>query len=201
MALTYPKCVKLTNLQIEEYEKIIKEYNFESWSEFLKVGISFLVKFLEYKIKCQDNPEKLKEIAELYDPLIQHERDYDGMKNIIGDYTERQLETFYYMMGLERTSRKETKVKRTRINEIIRRHHGVFEPKVGYILTNEEDIEYYRPMREYDKGYDELSDNDKQVLQLEVEEKQRVLDEEAKKKEEESQRDWDKMNEMMNNNQ
>ena len=193
MALTYPKCVKLTNLQIEEYEEIIKQYNFESWSDFLKVSISFLVKFLEYKIECQDNPEKLKELAELYDPLMKHEKDYDRLSTIIGAYDDEQLERFYYMMSLERKSRKETKVKQTRVNGRIKRRHGEYEPKVGYILTNEEDIEYYRPMSEGDKGYDELTDNDKQVLQLEVEEKQRILDEEAKKRKEESQKAFEKM--------
>ena len=48
-------------------------------------------------------------------------------------------------------------------------------------------------MREHDRGYDELSKEVKEILRIEIQEKQRVLDEEKKKKDDEYSKQTERM--------
>jgi hypothetical protein len=196
---TATKSVRLTHSRLKQIDDIVKEKGFKDSSDLIRQAVLFYLDFLEYDFKYPS--EEFEEFRKQYDPLLKLEKDLNGYQTITKDTPLEELEAIFYAMALTIKNKKETLIKEKRVNEIIRRNHGVFEPKVGYVLAREEGIEYYRPMEKRDHGYDKLPDDVKTSLELDIQESQRILDEEKKKEEEARKRDWDKMNEMMNNNQ
>jgi len=188
---TISKSVRLTHKQLEQIDNITKEKGFKDSSDLIRQAVFFYLDFLEYDFKYPS--EEFEEFRKQYDPLLKLEKDLNGYLTISNDIPLEKLESIFYAISLSIKNKKETLVKQTRVNEKIRRYHGVFEPKVGYVLTDEEGIEYYRPLKESDREYDELSKEVKESLRIEIQEKQRVLDEENKKKKEESQRVFEEM--------
>jgi len=188
---TISKSVRLTHKQLEHIDNIVKEKGFKDSSDLIRQSVFFYLDFLKFDFKYPS--EEFEEFRKQYDPLIKLEKDLNGYQTITDEYSLETLEPIFYAISLTIKSKKESLNKETRVNERIRRYHGVFKPKVGYVLANEEGIEYYRPLREHDRGYDELSKEVKEILRIEIQEKQRVLDEEAKKKEEESQKAFEDM--------
>ena len=186
-----PKSVRFTHKQLEHIEGIAKEKGFKDSSDLIRQSVFFYLDFLKFDFKYPS--EEFEEFRKQYDPLIKLEKDLNGYQTIYNDISLEILEPLFYVMSLTIKNKKESLIKETRVNERIRRYHGVFKPKVGYVLANEEGIEYYRPLKERDHGYDELSKEVKEMLRIEIQEKQRVLDEEAKKKEEESQKAFEDM--------
>ena len=196
---TTTKSVRLTYKQLERLDNIVKEKRFKDTSDLIRQAVFFYLDFLEYDFKYPS--EEFEEFRKQYDPLIKLEKDLNAYQTISKDIPLEELEAIFYAMALTIKNKKETLIKEKRVNARIRRNHGVFEPKVGYVLAREEDIEYYRPMRQGDWGYDKLSDDVKTSLELDIQESQRILDEEKKKQEEARQRDWEKISNMMDNNQ
>jgi len=189
---TISKSVRLTHKQLEHIDNIVKEKGFKDSSDLIRQSVFFYLDFLKFDFKYPS--EEFEEFRKQYDPLIKLEKNLNGYQTITDEYSLETLEPIFYAISLTIKSKKESLNKETRVNERIRRYHGVFKPKVGYVLANEEGIEYYRPLREHDRGlYDELSKEVKEILRIEIQEKQRVLDEEAKKKEEESQKAFEDM--------
>jgi hypothetical protein len=185
------KSVRLTHTQLEHIDEIVKEKGFKDSSDLIRQAVFFYLDFLEFDFKYPS--EEFEEFRKQYDPLLKLQKDLNGYQTITKDISLEILEPIFYAISLTIKSKKESLVKQTRVNERIRRCHGVFQPKVGYVLANEDGIEYYRPLREYDRGYDELSKEVKEILRIEIQEKQRVLDEEKKKKDDEYSKQTERM--------
>jgi len=196
---TISKSVRLTHTQLKKIDDLVKEEGFKDSSDLIRQAVLFYLDFLAYDFKYPS--EEFEEFRKQYDPLLKLEKDLSGYQTISKDIPLEKLEPIFYAMALSIKTKKETLIKEKRVNAIIRRNHGVFQPKVGYVLAREEDIEYYRPLRKNEREYDKLPDDVKTSLQLDIQESQRILDEEKKKQEEARQRGWEKISNMMDNNQ
>ena len=185
------KTVRFTHKQLEHIEGIAKEKGFKDSSDLIRQAALFYLDYLKFDFKYSS--EEFKDFRKQYDPLIKLEKDLNGYQTIADEYSLETLEPIFYAISLTIKSKKEILVKQTRVNEIIRRYHGVFKPKVGYVLANEEGIEYYRPMNKHDHGYDELSKEVKEIVRIDIQESQRVLDEEKKKKDDEYEKQTERM--------
>lgn len=196
---TATKSVRLTHSRLKQIDDLVKEKGFKDSSDLIRQAVLFYLDFLAYDFKYPS--EEFEEFRKQYDPLLKLEKDLNGYQTITKDTPLEELEVLFYAMALSIKNKKETLIKEKRVNTRIRRNHGVFEPKVGYVLAREEGIEYYRPMKQGDFGYDKLPDDVKTSLELDIQESQRILDEEKKKKEEADKRAFDKISKMMDNNQ
>jgi len=188
---TISKSVRLTYKQLEHIDEIVKEKGFKDSSDLIRQSVFFYLDFLKFDFKYPS--EEFEEFRKQYDPLIKLEKDLNGYQTIYNDISLEILEPLFYVMSLTIKNKKESLIKETRVNERIRRCHGVFKPKVAYVLANEEGIEYYRPMNEHDHGYDELSKEVKEIVRIDIQESQRVLDEEKKKKDDEYEKQTERM--------
>jgi len=196
---TISKSVRLTHTQLKKIDDLVKEEGFKDSSDLIRQAVLFYLDFLAYDFKYPS--EEFEEFRKQYDPLLKLEKDLSGYQTISKDIPLEKLEPIFYAMALSIKTKKETLIKEKRVNAIIRRNHGVFQPKVGYVLAREEDIEYYRPLRKNEREYDKLPDDVKTSLQLDIQESQRILDEEKKKQEEANKRHWEKISNLMDNNQ
>ncbi|MBT3474207.1 MAG: hypothetical protein HN452_01195 [Thaumarchaeota archaeon] len=194
---TISKSVRLTHKQLEHIDEIVKEKGFKDSSDLIRQAVFFYIHFLEYDFKYPS--EEFEEFRKQYDPLLKLQKDLNGYQTITDEYSLETLEPIFYAISLTIKSKKENLIKQTRVNERIRRNHGVFQPKVGYVLVNEEGIEYYRPMSEHDHRYDELSKEVKETLRIDIQESQRVLDEAAKKEEGRKQEVWEELCKQIDN--
>ena len=188
---TISKSVRLTYKQLEHIDEIVKEKGFKDSSDLIRQAALFYLDYLKFDFKYSS--EEFKDFRKQYDPLIKIEKDLNGYQTIYNDISLEILEPLFYVMSLTIKNKKESLIKETRVNERIRRCHGVFKPKVAYVLANEEGIEYYRPMNEHDHGYDELSKEVKEIVRIDIQESQRVLDEEKKKKDDEYEKQTERM--------
>ena len=196
---TATKSVRLTHSRLKQIDDLVKEKGFKDSSDLIRQAVLFYLDFLAYDFKYPS--EEFEEFRKQYDPLLKLEKDLNGYQTITKDTPLEELEVLFYAMALSIKNKKETLIKEKRVNTRIRRNHGVFEPKVGYVLAREEGIEYYRPMVKGDYRYDQLPDDVKTSLELDIQESQRILDEEKKKEEEARKRSWEKISNMMDNNQ
>jgi hypothetical protein len=188
---TISKSVRLTHKQLEHIDDIVKEKGFKDSSDLIRQSVFFYLHFLEFDFKYPS--EEFEEFRKQYDPLLKLEKDLNGYQAISNEYSLETLEPIFYAISLTIKSKKESLNKETRVNERIRRNHGVFQAKVGYVLADEEGIEYYRPLTAGHYAYDELSNEVKEILRIDIQESQRILDEEKKKKDDEYEKQTERM--------
>jgi hypothetical protein len=188
---TISKSVRLTYKQLEHIDEIVKEKGFKDSSDLIRQSVFFYLHFLEFDFKYPS--KEFEEFRKQYDPLLKLEKDLNGYQTISKDISLEILEPLFYAMSLTIKNKKENSIKQTRVNQSIRRNHGVFQAKVGYVLADEDGIEYYRPLTADHYAYDELSNEVKEILRIDIQESQRVLDEEKKKKEDEYSKQTERM--------
>ncbi len=169
---------KNSRFSISESEKIdelVEKYTFETVSELIRESVLFFIKYLEHKDKYKD-PEEMRKFAEEFDPIIKAKKNEDKMKILIGDYTDEELEQFYFICSQERYGRIKNKLQSAKDKELILECGGELVPKVGYVLGVTNDIELYRPIKPDSREWDNLSQKDKEILLLELKQKLNKLD-------------------------
>lgn len=168
--LTTTKNCRFTFSQIEKIEELTEKYNFENISELIRESVFFFTKYLEHKEKYKD-PEEMRKFAEEFDPIIKAKKNEDKMKILIGNYTDEDLERFYFICSQERNGRDKSKFQNAKDRKMILEQGGEFVPKVGYEQGSSNNVEFYRPITPDSKEWDNLSIEDKNHLKMELEEK------------------------------
>ena len=175
--ITITKNSRFTISKNTEISECVEKYSYQNDSEFIRIAVELLLEFHKHKEKYQD-PEKMIIFAKGIDPLITAEKKEQCLITLLVNSSQEELERFYFVIYQEKNKRGKDKVKRDKDKKMILLLGGELEPKVGYELANNGDIEYYRPITPEREEWQNLSTDDKEMLLMDL--KQKRIDIEVK---------------------
>lgn len=173
--VTITKNSRFTISKNEEISKCVEQYSYQNDSEFIRIGVELLLRYHKHQEEYKD-PEKMIIFAKEIDPLITAEKKEQCLTTLLVNSSQEELERFYFVISQERNKRVKDKVKRVKDKKMILLFGGEVEPKVGYQLANNGDIEYYRPITPESKEWQDLSTEDKKTLLIDLKQKRMDLE-------------------------
>ena len=154
----------------EEISKCVEKYSYENDTEFIRIGVELLLNYHAHKEKYQD-PDHMIQFAKEIDPLITAEKKEKCLTTLLVNSSQEELDRFYFVISQERNKRVKDKIKRAKDKKLILSVGGELEPKVGYCLRWNNDIEYYGPIEPNNKQWNDLSKEDKEILLIDLKQK------------------------------
>ena len=156
-------------------EDLVKQKNYDSVSEFIRVGIDMLIKYHNYEHKMEDKDYREKFLSEIKPELLMDKLQSAVSENV-ANLSDEDFEMFYYALSTQRLTRKRNaEYEKKKMIHCIR-NGGELEARVGYKLgrtgSNGTAFEFYKPITpDWKEDWDNLSDDDRTILLEELKEK------------------------------
>ena len=160
---------KFSITQSQRIDEAVKQYGFKNTSEFLRSCVNYFFDFLELKEKLKD-PEVNRKFIEEHDPLIQAERDWIKLDQVVGHYTIDEINRMQFSLAKEYSKRIGIINRSIKKDKEIMQRGGEINPKVGYWEAYHDDGSvFYVPLEpRHDTKWKELSMLEKETLRDEL---------------------------------